>query len=394
MPRRGGQGRHVTQWVTGAWDDPSERAHRVVAAALRAAYAWTVRHTRRDAMREVAKMTGVVMEAHGPGRGPMAPLDFVACLRQRLGLLPALAAGTDETIAQVVLLDDNDRLTSEAYDLATEYALPVGGPSDSERWMPSWTWMRADQIRSDTFNALMEGNGQESYVASRRFLIEHPAGSFVELSDLISETGVRPPARGYTDIPADHLHRSSGGETWWWPCPVCHWPMGVAGTTVRCRYRPHAAVYQLTEGRAATSRPTLRQIDEGSGVARPAARSGAGARCLEFGVWRFVVVPGVSELRVKQRLEKLGATVELWPEMDRYDLLVQAGGKEFRIDVKEYRSPYRLIADLRAKVPRARVLLPKTHEHQLGILQTAMPSLQVATETKFCTEVRRALRTA
>ncbi|MEU6354949.1 hypothetical protein ABZ896_37500 [Streptomyces sp. NPDC047072] len=384
----------MTQWLTGAWDDQGERAHRVVAAALRAAYAWTVRRTRQDAMREVAKMTGVVMEAHGPGRGPTTPLDLVACLRQRLGLLPALATGADEAIAQVVLLDRDDRLTADAYDLASEYALPVGGPSDSAQWMPSWTWMRADQIRSDTFIALIEGNGQESYVASRSFLIEHPAGSLVELSDLISETGVRPPRRGYTDIPADHLHRSSDGETWWWPCPVCRWPMGVAGTTVRCRYRPHASVYQLTEGRAATSRPTLRQIDEGPSVARPMARPAADSRCLEFGVWRFVVVPGASELRVKQRLEKLGATVELWPELDRYDLHVRAGDKEFRIDLKEYRSVYRLIADLRAKAPRARVLLPKTHEHQLGILQTAMPSLQVTTETRFCTEVRRALRTA
>ncbi|SMF38938.1 hypothetical protein [Streptomyces sp. Amel2xC10] len=383
----------MTQWLTGARDDPDERAHRLVAAALRAAYAWTVRHTRRDAMREVARMTGVVMEAHGPGHGPTTPLDLVACLRERLGLLPALAAGTDEAIAQVVLLDSDDRLTSDAYDLASEYALPVGGPSDAAQWMPSWTWMRADQIRSETFIALIEGNGQESYVASRRLLIEHPAGSRAELSDLISETGVRPPRRGYTDIPTDHLHRSSGGETWWWPCPACRWPMGVSGTTVRCRYRPHAAVYHLTEGRTATSRPTLRRIDEGPSMARPVARPAADSCCVEFGVWRFVVVPGASELRVQQRLENLGATVELWPELDRYDLHVQAGDKEFRIDLKEYRSPYRLIADLRAKAPSARVLLPKTHEHQLGILQTAMPSLQVTTETKFCTEVRRALRT-
>jgi hypothetical protein len=115
---------------------------------------------------------------------------------------------------------------------------------------------------------------------------------------------------------------------------------------------------------------------------------------VEFGVWRFVVVPGASELRVKQRLERLGATVELWPELDRYDLHVRAGDHEFRVDLKEYRSPYRLIADLRAKTPSARVLLPKTHEHQLGVLQTAMPSLRITTETKFVTEVRRALRSA
>lgn len=113
---------------------------------------------------------------------------------------------------------------------------------------------------------------------------------------------------------------------------------------------------------------------------------------MEYGVWRFVVVPGSSELRVKRNLEKLGATVELWPGIDTYDLRVRAGAELFEVDVKEYRSAHRLIADLRAKPPRARVLLPKTHEYQLETLKTALPSLRLTTETKFHSEVRRALR--
>ncbi|MEV7434800.1 hypothetical protein [Streptomyces griseoviridis] len=384
----------MTQWLTGAWDHPAERAHRVVAATLRAAYAWTVRREHHDAMREVARMTGVIMEAHGPGHGPVTPIDLVGCLRRPLGLLPALATGSDETIRQVVLLDGEDRLTPDAYDLACEYALPIGGPSDLAPWMPTWTWMRADQIRGETFIRLIETNNQTGYVASRRFLIEHPAATVSELRERVSETGVSLPRRGYTAIPADHLHHSAGGESWWWPCAVCLWPMAVAGTTVRCRYRPHAAVYQVAEGRTATSRPSLHRIDEGrSRHAKPVARPAADSCCVEFGVWRFVVVPGASELRVMRSLEELGATVELWPERDRYDLHVRAGEMEFRVDLKEYRSVHRLLADLRARPPAARVLLPKTHEHQLETLRTALPSLHVTTETKFGTEVRRAMRT-
>ncbi|MET9146278.1 hypothetical protein ACIGZH_32005 [Streptomyces sp. NPDC058319] len=383
----------MNSWLTGPRDDPAERASRVVAAALRAAYAWTVRQRRQDAMREVARMTGVVMEAHGPGQGPTTPLDLVACLRRPLGQLPVFAVDADETITGLVLLDAEDRLTAGAYDLACEYALPVGIPPDTTHWMPTWTWMHADEIRAHTFNALIEGNRQEYYVASRRFLIEHPAGSVAELRALISENAVKPPRSGYTDIPGDHCHHSPGGETWWWACPVCRWPMAVTGTTVRCRYRPHAAVYQLAEGRTARARPGLIRVDEGRPrLATPMARPAAEARCLDFGVWRFVVVPGASELRVQQALEDLGANVELWPELDRYDLRVRAGEREFRIDLKEYSSPHRLIADLRAKAPSARVLLPHTHEHQLETLRTALPSLQVTTETRFRTEVRRALR--
>jgi hypothetical protein len=384
----------MTQWLSGAWDDPAERAHRVVAAALRAAYAWTVRRDHGDAMREVARMTGVVMEAHGPGCGPTTPLALITCLRQRLGSLPALATSPDDAITEAVLLDCEDRLTSDAYTLACEYALHVGGSSEPASWMPSWTWMRVEDIRNKTFTALTESNDQATYVASRRFLIEHPAGSLRELGELVSDAGLRLPARGYGVIPADHVHRPPGGEGWWWPCPVCRWPMEVAGTTVRCRYRPHAAVYHLTEGRSATARPTVNRVDEGRPrFARPAARPAADARCLELGIWRFVVVPGASELGLANRLEELGATVQLWPRLDRYDLYVRAGGTEFKIDVKEYGSPHRLIADLRASPPSARVLLPRTHEHQLETLRTALPSLRVITETKFITEVRRALRT-
>lgn len=384
----------MTHWLTGPRDAPAERAHRTVAAALRAAYAWTVRHRQSDAMPEVARMTGVVMEAHGPGFGPTTPLDFIASLRQRLGMMPAVAAHTDGAIARAVLLDDEERLTSDAYDLACEYALPVGEPTSSA-WMPTWTRMRSDRIRDETFKTLIEGNGQERYTTSRRFLIEHPAGTTAELRELVSETGVKLPPRGYTDIPADHLHRAADGETWWWPCPVCRWPMAVTGTTVRCRYVPHANVYQLTEVRASRSRPAVRRVDEGRPrSAAPVPLPGAGSRCVEYGVWRFVVVPGASELRIKQSLEKLGATVNLWPELDRYDLHVRAGGTEFRIDVKEYRSPHRLIADLRAKAPSARILLPKTHEYQWETLRVALPSLKITTETKFHAEVRRALRTS
>ncbi len=385
----------MSQWLAGARDAPPERAHRVVAAALRAAYAWTVRRSQREAMREVARMTGVVMEAHGPGQGPTTPLDLVDCLRHPLGQLPVVAAAGDETITRTVLLDAADQLTADAYDLACEYALPVGGPPETVDWLPSWTRQHADQIRDEAFQTLREGRSQESYVASRRFLIEHPAGPRAELQELISETGVRPPRRGYADIPGEHLHRAASGETWWWPCPDCRWPMAVSGPTVRCRYRPHAAVYRLAVGRTRSSRPTVTRIDEGRPRGpRPVAQSAADSCCLEFGIWRFVVVPGASELRVARELTARGAAVELWPDQDSYDLRVLAGGQEFRVDLKEYRSPHRLIAALRSRPPRARILLPRTHEHQLGSLRAALPSLQVTTETRFHTEVRRALRTS
>ncbi|MDQ3578799.1 MAG: hypothetical protein M3443_14660 [Actinomycetota bacterium] len=67
---------------------------RVVIAALRAAYAWSVRLADHRAMHEVARMTGVVMAEHGPGIGPVTPREFADALHGELGALSALPTAT------------------------------------------------------------------------------------------------------------------------------------------------------------------------------------------------------------------------------------------------------------------------------------------------------------
>ncbi|MGW8570204.1 pPIWI_RE_Y domain-containing protein [Streptomyces niveus] len=385
----------MNEWITGPRDDASERRRRVVAAALRAAYAWSVRRRFPLAMREVAMMTGVVMEVHGPGRGPASPAALIDCLRAPLGELPVFAGSSDDedsAIADAVLLDRHDRMTPEVDDLICEYALPLAGTFAAEAWLPTWTRMHADHIRQQAFASLIETRSQEDYVASRKFLIDHPAGSREELAELVSTMGVRVVFRGYTEIPAERRYHVNPDTQWWWPCPVCAWPMSVAGRTVRCRYRPHTSVFRIVSGKTSLSRPGLTAVDEGPRAARPEARPVRDAVCLDAGVWRFVVVPGASELRLCRALEEQGAEVRLWPELDSYDLYVLAGEDTFRIDVKEYRSVHRLIADLRAKPPQARVLLPRTHEHQLDAVKAALPSLDMTTETRFRAQVRRALK--
>ncbi|POM25897.1 hypothetical protein BTM25_02810 [Actinomadura rubteroloni] len=369
-------------------DDSDGRRRRVVAAALRAAYAWTMRGDQPRAMREVARMTGIVMEAHGPGQGPVTPHALVQCLHRPLGGLLDFAADADEMIRAAVLLDGDGGLTEEAYDLAAEYAMPLSG---TESWLPTWTTMHSDQIRNEVFAGMIGTRKQDDYVRYRKFLIEHPAGSREEIGDLLSGSGIRVSWKGYGDVPGGQLYRRKSGPAWWWACPDCRWPMAVTGTKVRCRYRPHAAVFRIVE--ASDRRPpALRRIDEGPRAEPPNAREAEGSACLDAGVWRFIVVPGASELRVCRELRELGADVRLWPECDAYDLRVVAGGREFRVDLKEYRSPYRLIADLRAKPPRARVLLPRTHQHQVDVIRSALPGLDVVTETRFRSEIRRALK--
>lgn len=60
---------------------------------------------------------------------------------------------------------------------------------------------------------------------------------------------------------------------------------------------------------------------------------------------RFVMMPGRAELRLEERLLKLGAQVEMWPEFDRYDLRVLLPTPKktvIAVDVKDWASPFLL----------------------------------------------------
>ncbi|MEU3599598.1 hypothetical protein ABZ714_12865 [Streptomyces sp. NPDC006798] len=386
----------MTDWIEAPADDPDTQVRRVVTAALRAAYAWSVRARQPAAYLEVARMTGVVMETHGPGRGPTTPLELVSSLRSELGgLLPFRGAEADGAIVESVLLDGSDQLTSTALDLASEYAVPLESGTDPAGWLPSWTHMNAARIRQETFAALTASQDQDTYVTSRRFLIEHPAGHRALLGDIIADRRICLPWRGYQELSPDQVHYVSETVGWWWPCPECRWPMAVRQGTARCRYMPHVARYRIVTGRTRGSQPDLSRTDEGPRVAKPRAASTEGAVRVDPGVWRFVVVPGANELRIAGLLEKLGCRVCLWPDGDSYDLHVSVGpgGPEFRLDVKEYRSSHRLCADLRASRTRATILLPHSHEYQYDAVRSALPALDVITESRFKLRVRRILST-
>lgn len=373
-------------------DGSRQRQSRVVAACLRAGFAWSQRETRPGAMREIARMTGVVMEAAGPGHGPISPMQLISYLRRPLGELIGLAGqdpgGADDAITAAVLLD-GDRLADAAYDLACEYAQQLTTAAETAAWLPSWTTMRAEQVENAAFSALVESGDKDAYTRARRLITEYPAGDKEELSAQIAATGARCPVK-YSPLPADQLYTTAGGA-WWWPCPACRWPMTVTGDAVRCRYRPHQAFYQAVPGRRG-ARPRLLRVGDRAPGSVPQARTAGSAVCVDPGVWRYIVVPGASETRIAGDLEKLGARVEMWPDMDAYDLRVLAGTLDLRLDVKEYRSARRLTENLRSRAPRAAVLLPKSHEHQAGLIAAALPSLTVITETALRRQVRQATR--
>lgn len=377
-------------WTAESRASDKARWTRALTASVRAAYAWTQRSAAPcAALREVARMTGVVMEAHGPGQGPTTPTALIQALHRPLGTMPIFRRCDDDAVAELVLLEDG-QLTSDAFTTASEYVIPlVGAPGDPDL-LPSWTRMHEDQIRNDFYKAIASTRTQEEYVGARRLIVEIPAGFTDNISNGLKRFGVAPPDGGYRTIPENQVYRSGDGHGWWWPCPSCGWPMIVDGRMVRCGYQPHEGRFEVPAGRG-QGKPPLRRLDEGRRLRTPDARSAAGAGCVSEGVWRFFVVPGCSELRVFEAVRTLGVPVDLWPDRDSFDLRVWPGTDEIRVDLKEYQSVRQLIDRLREKppAPGVEILLPRTHEWQFDDLDRALPRVTVTTETRFLKRVRK-----
>lgn len=70
---------------------------------------------------------------------------------------------------------------------------------------------------------------------------------------------------------------------------------------------------------------------------------------LKRGQRRFIAQPGLAELRLEERLLKLGAKIEMWPEFDSYDLRVILPKKIIAVDAKDWANPFLLAHKVQEK---------------------------------------------
>jgi hypothetical protein len=354
-----------------------EALARPVTAAIRAGYAWSVRREQGQAWLEVAKMTGVIMRHLGPGHGPVTPAELIALLHTPLGdWLPV----ADPALAELVVLDPTDRLTPGTYDIGCDYTVELlaGQEDPGRQWLPRWRTHRAEQVENEVFQRLVSGT-DEDYTVGRRFLVENPAGQQGEIWRRRIALGI-PPTADYVQIPQDQQWRE-----WWWPCPACAWPMAVTSSgRVACRFQPHRAAY--TPLNRAGHKPRL-QPEPGApraGEARPVS----GAVCVEESIWRHIVVPGVVEIRLRDRLDALpGLSAELYPGKDRFDIAVRRMAEPtwlYTLDVKDYASPSALAARLRERpVAAEHLVVPDYRRSQVTQLRRLLPGTSIATETQI-----------
>lgn len=109
--------------------------------------------------------------------------------------------------------------------------------------------------------------------------------------------------------------------------------------------------------------------------------------CVDQAVWRFVTVPGISEVLLERRLRAIpGVEVQMWPVRDAYDLLVTApDGQVWRVDVKDHVSPAGIAADPPAT---EYVVVPAYRKGEASQLRRMLPDKRVRTIDQFVGEVR------
>jgi len=166
---------------------------------------------------------------------------------------------------------------------------------------------------------------QHGYVKFRRFVIEHPVATQMELIealDSLSDDGLRVLLNeAYEEVPTSW---AIGGDVK--TCTRCGWTVVTSVAT--------------NEGRCSNRR--CRQLDGVLIEQYPAKLSGAsGVRRVRAGLARYTTQPGGLELRLYRSLSKLeGLKVELWPGFDAYDIGIEfPDGEVWAVDCKDSARP-------------------------------------------------------
>jgi len=270
---------------------------KVISAALRAGVAWTRRLEEPRAWREISCMHGVILGHLPLGAGPETPAGLVGNLTRPLrSWIPLDWSVLPAEMGDLVILEDGHgqqptQLTEEAFEVGCSYLEVLfdpatGGLDGGGDWLPTWSWQTAEQTEHAIYRQLASGS-QAQYVAGRLMLVEVPTGTEDSiLEDYARRGGAR--MQVYRPLPAE---RSCvrGGAVWWWPCPVCAYPMRLTGELLRCDFLPHQrkARVLLRPGRRPGDPPEVVNGPPGLAACR-----GEGVLCLDWPVWRHLTGRG------------------------------------------------------------------------------------------------------
>lgn len=187
----------------------------------------------------------------------------------------------------------------------------------------------------EIFDICRRGEYAEAYRHIRTWFIKNPitdTGSLLELlhSDTVLDCGEHTEPlqewikRAYETIPPDFR---PGRKVF--SCPNCSWTL-------------HPAALPPKEPRFNCHNDVCSRLTRGFNDPAPKKKAYRNTmRRLTRGMVASVVVPGLPELDLKERLKKVAGVdaVELYPGVDRYDIRVKTPNAIYAIDVKDYSRP-------------------------------------------------------
>jgi len=355
-----------------------------------------------DALLPAARRAAVLMDclavlraAHAPERAAQIGMgEFRHGLRGPLGELLPPVSGTADRFDALHLFDKHGLVRDAVQDLCREHLVPHVA---LERHWP-WARVRAEQEERRLYEILRRLS-PEDYRRARALLAEHPAGPVRQLSRAWDQLWMRFDFfEAVCDWPWCQL------DGWWYPCPLCHWPMRVAqhATTIDVRCEAHAARgvhYRRTPGPAGMGPPEL----VGTGKkATPVRGLPASTEHLALTrpVWRYGALPTLLELDLRDQVQDLPhVQVEMYPgelRPDEYDLhiTVAVSGRRtqhFRVDAKAWESVDALADALLERQPPPyplTILLPDHQDHERHYLAARLRGRRI-TVTSLSRLVKR-----
>lgn len=262
--------------------------------------------------------------------------EFRQGLRGPLRLLLPRDIVADE-VGDVVLLDEACQLRDEALDLGLEHLVPRAA------WDEHWSWARisAEQEERRVYEVLRRLPEKE-YARVRGLLVRHASGELTRLrrvwDGMLSQLDL------YQPISAWSWCQVRG---YWFACPLCRWPMRVgdrSGAVVEVRCEAHArdgVVYTCNQDRRADRPPRLQPAGAAATAVR-ATPATADHLALARSTWRYVTLPGLLEVDLREQARALGARVTMWPHKDRYDLKIVLDHRVWKVDAKAWASVTKL----------------------------------------------------
>ncbi|MFD8384957.1 hypothetical protein ACFV2X_41650 [Streptomyces sp. NPDC059679] len=247
----------------------------------------------------------------------------------------------------------------------------------------------AEAVQHAVFRALQQA-GFAAYTEGRKTLVTRPVmarralARHAHLVDLGVYTAISP------------MRQFAG---WWASCPFCQWtlravPRGRHAADLRCEDSRH--VERGARFRMSLQDGQWRLAPAGGEIrAMPKLQPVEGHVALSYGLWQWIVLPGLLEIELKERAEKARAHVRLWPYGDSYDLHITKNGITWRVDVKTWADPQGIAERMREDPEGCAGLIVVIPEHlggYTGLLARALGphGARVMTDVSLIGEVSAA----